>query len=201
MDDLTEASVNGESLYGVESANPGRAGIRALTQRICAAPDYRSFHLLFALKQLAPREYCRLSAKTKAAILVSNLEHVSLSNAWGCLTTLGHRASHDVATQALISLGPVAIPYLEPLLQCADRIDVGGHEGVVSEAHQWRKKDYAYRFIKILIGQVPLYDASPEVRDELIDGLKEELSERPCKIEAPGQLRMPEHPFGIPAPQ
>ena len=100
----------------------------------------------------------------------SRLAHGRYSNDWGHL-----QYDSDIA-RALLQTGPAALPYLRPLLD--DRspfLAMGSMEATQSRADQYRRCDFAYRYICLILGSEPEFDRDPENRDKAIERLKAKL--------------------------
>jgi hypothetical protein len=142
--------------------------------QILARSDYTSYHLLFALRRHSPDVYQGLPAKTKARILVDALEHLPYLNDWGILDP---SSSHDgEAATALLELRAAAIEPLRPVLDNAQPAPLFGSEpATVSQHFQYRRCDFAYRYLSLLLGLDPSFDPEPRKRDEEIARLKVRL--------------------------
>ena len=142
---------------------------------IVAHDDHTAYHLLFALRRHAPNAYRRLPNTTKARVLCDALAHQTYLNDWGYLDPGG---SHDgEAAQALLELGNDA---LQPLISLLDdsrpaRL-FGSEEATISKMYDYRRKDFAYRYVSLLLGWQPAFEADPRSRDIEIERLKSTLS-------------------------
>lgn len=134
-----------------------------------------SYHLLMALREQAPEVYATIPDVTKGRILCDALEKVASLNDFGILRPSG---SHDgVAAWAIVEVGDAAISCLRALLD--DRREgalFGSREAATSKMYQYRRADFAYRYLMLIIGREPTFAANPEDRDDLIDELKREMA-------------------------
>ena len=139
-----------------------------------AHPDHTAYLVLIALRRRDVAGYRRIPDATKAAILACALAHLTLLNDWGYLDPAG---SHDgEAAVALLELGPAAIIKLRPLLGNERSAPLFGSEpATLSSSFGYRRKDFAYRYICMLRGREPAFDADPAVRDAAIERLQADL--------------------------
>ena len=139
-----------------------------------AHPDESSYHVLLALRRLAADDYERLPADVKAGILCSALSTQTHLNDWGYL---GPAESYDgEAAQALLRVGGDAKRRLTSLLD--DRRPAplfGGEEATLSSLYHYRRCDFAYRYLSLIIGTVPRFDADTAQRDAAIASLRTRL--------------------------
>lgn len=177
-DNLEQASLSGKSLMEAPippSIPSEQAWGRSVDRRVRELGDYRAFHLLFLLKGHAPDEFKALPASVKASVLVSNLENVQYLNDWGYLDP---KESYDGrAAQALIDVGKPALPMLRKLL--ADKREAplfGTEEATMSHRFGYRRADYAYRYVMLILGREPAFSVELRERDRLISTLQNELS-------------------------
>jgi hypothetical protein len=146
----------------------------AAIRQISSHPDYTSYHLLWALRQAAPALYESLDTDLKARVFADAITHVQALNDWGYLDPAG---SHDgEAARALLALGCAAIAPLKPLLRDDRPAPLFGSEpATLSNSYRYRRKDFAYRYVMLLNGDTPAFDADPAVRDAAIARLAEKL--------------------------
>lgn len=152
----------------------GSAAVRQITSHA----DFTSYHLLWALRQAAPALYQALPQAVKAQILADALAHVAALNDWGNLDPAG--SFDGEAAVALLALGCAAIGPLEPLLQDGRPAPLFGSEpATLSSLYQYRRKDFAFRYLTLLTGGEPAFDADPAVRDMAIARLAATLNRNP----------------------
>jgi hypothetical protein len=135
-------------------------------------PDSSAYHALFAVQARSLGAYRRIAPAVRAAVLCSALANLVALNDWGHLTV---HVTDGPPALALLELGDAARPCLIPLLH--DRRPAqhfGSIEALISS--QYRRADYAYRYLSILLGRTPSFDLDPGVRDTAIDALAAELS-------------------------
>jgi hypothetical protein len=136
--------------------------------------DYTAYHLLFALRRKAIGAYSRLSPEVRARVLCSALGHLRYLNDWG---TLDPHESHDgEAASALLETGKAAVECLVDLLD--DRRPAplfGSEEATMSSIYQYRRCDFAFRYVSLLRGRTPTFDPQPERRDVEVERLKGNL--------------------------
>jgi hypothetical protein len=136
--------------------------------------DYRSYHLLFAIKNTSKKVYNGLPGETKIMILTSALSEQSNLNDWGYLDT--KKSSDGRSAEALLQLGTAAIKHLTPLLEDSTPASLYGSEaGTMSEHYKYRRKDFAYRYVMLILGEQPTFHADPKERDNDIEALKAKL--------------------------
>jgi hypothetical protein len=136
--------------------------------------DRSSYHLLFAIRRASPVTYGGLDPDGKAKILCDALAHVQFLNDWGYLDPSG---SHDgEAALALLELGRHALLPLEPILDDERPAPLYGSEtATLSSIYKFRRKDFAHRYLALILGRPAEFDADPSIRDRLIEQLKTEL--------------------------
>ena len=135
-------------------------------------PDYTSYHLLLALRRYYPKTYKDVPNADKAAILCSALKNSEFLNDWGN----PHGSYDDTSAKALVELGKDALGSLRPILDDATEAPLwGSKEATVSEVYQFRRKDFAYRYASLILGESPVFHADPKERDKDIETLKAKL--------------------------
>ncbi len=143
-----------------------------------AHADRSSYHLLFAIRRASPSAYQNLGSSAKAAILCDALSHVQFLNDWGYLDP---SESHDgEASVALLELGRDALGSLAPVLSNGSPAPLYGSEtATLSSTYKFRRQDFAYRYVMLILRRLPTFDADPSVRDGQIARLRTELSGKP----------------------
>jgi hypothetical protein len=111
-----------------------------------------------------------LSNDAKVAVLCSALEHVEAANDWGVFSP---EESADYASGLmLIDIGTDALPLLKKLLSDNRQVRLyGSRPSTISVKYKYRRKDYAYRYICMILGRGHSFDAEPEMRDKAIEQL------------------------------
>jgi len=173
MDKLIEEAKAGRSLQRstiLQHLDAAQLDLPAVVRQITSRPDFTSYHLLWALRQASPAMYQGLLNALKARVLADALAHVDAMNDWGYLDPSG---SHDgSAAQALLSLGCAAVEPLVPLLADDRPAPLFGSEpAALSHLYRYRRKDFAYRYLSLLTGSAPAFDADPAMRDVAIERL------------------------------
>lgn len=149
----------------------------AAVERIGSRPDHSSFLLLLALRRDAREAYDALPASTRAAVLCAGLRGNVALNDFGVLDTDGSRDGH--AARALIETGGVTVPLLAALLD--DRSPAGldgSEESTIARTLRLRRADFAYRYLSLILGREPEFDADPSARDVHIAELRAALRSR-----------------------
>jgi hypothetical protein len=140
-------------------------------------PDYTSYHTLLAFKKCYNAVYYRLPPSIRARILCSALHNTRVMNDWGLLSPEG--AYDDLSALALLESGPEAIPLLVPILDDTTKVGVNGSkETTTCSLYRYRRCDYAYRYLCLLLGCEPTFRALPLERDKDIDLLKKNIHRR-----------------------
>jgi hypothetical protein len=137
-------------------------------------PDYKSYHLLFALRRKHVAAYQKISVGIRAAVLCSALKELDFSNDWAepCQSTIDPFRDYETE-QALREIGKPAIHYLLPLLDDR-RVFDSESEGEPAE-YSYRRADYAFRYISWILGLPYEFRVNPVERDEQIESLKNKL--------------------------
>jgi hypothetical protein len=142
---------------------------------VLSHPDYRSYHLLFAIRRDRRTAYDAIEPTVRARVLASVLSrHVGYDD-WNNLDVpLDHRRSDVV--ESLLETRTAAIPYLIPVLHDQERICISGSDAATFAwlVHS-RRCDYAYQFITSALGRKVIWSANPDVRDREIGRLIEDL--------------------------
>jgi hypothetical protein len=178
IEKLIAASVQGITLREVRGISTVSVSAHQLAEAkayILAHPDFTSYHLLFFVKRYSPLSYHSVPDLQKAQILVSTLTHQYAFNDWGHLAPKG---SHDrEVAQALLALGDQVVPILEPVLDDDTPVGLfGSEEATISLLYQYRRCDYAYRYICVLLGKPAHFAKKIEERDRAIQELKKTLA-------------------------
>ena len=152
------------------SLRAGQFDAAAAALEIARLPDMRSYHLLFALRRTSPELYRSLPDGLRARVLVDALANVVALNDWGYLDPSG---SHDdEAARALLETGGAAIGPLNRLLADERPAPLFGSEpATLSSLYHYRRKDFADRYLSLLIGRAPTFEADPAARDAAIADL------------------------------
>jgi hypothetical protein len=132
-------------------------------QYIKKHPDYTSYYLLIAIRRYYPNDYKNISNPDKAAILCSALNNSCELNDWEALLETKQDA-------------------LKPLLLLLDNTNVaplfGSKQATRSSIYSYRRNDFAFRYVCLIVGQTPPFYADPRTRDEAINALKAKLKEK-----------------------
>ncbi len=176
--DLIADSTRGITLG--ESQTLRQAHLDATTRTAAAAylaahPDQSAYHLLFALRRLAPDTYRQVPAGTRAAVLCAALAQQTYLNDWGYLDLGG---SYDgEAAQALLELGQAAQAPLIPLLaDSREALLFGSEDATLSTMYHYRRNDFAYRYLMLIRGEQPTFADTPAQRDAAIHTLQQQLA-------------------------
>jgi hypothetical protein len=159
-----------------ETAHFDAEGARAAAHRIRARPDASSFHLLLALRRESPETYDGLPGQLRAEVLTDALRTLSMLNDFSWMEPGG--PGHDwSAGRALLELGDAARAPLVALLDDDRPARLGGSEAAtLSMLHDYRRADYAYRYLSKLLGRDPVFAAQPAQREAAIRALRDELA-------------------------
>jgi hypothetical protein len=171
---LIAASSKGDMLQESSAYREQRLDARQADEAmraIAETADATRFHVLLALRRDQPERYATLAADTRAAILCAALAHVRWLNDFGLLEPGG--SANDVAGQALVDTDGAARAPLRPLLDDTRPAPLRGSEAAaMSSVYSYRRCDFAYRFLALILGDDPPFDAEPDARDERIAALK-----------------------------
>jgi hypothetical protein len=129
--------------------------------------DARAYHVLMALRSAAPETYEALPADLRAAVLVDALRNGFQFNDWGYLEPGG--GYDGPAAAALLETGESAVAPLRDLLDDDSKAQMTGSEiAEFARLYRYRIKDFAYRYLSLLLGRQPGFDKDPESRDQAI---------------------------------
>ena len=163
-----------ESKALLEGPFPASALLRA-KDYVELHPNHTSYHLLFAVRRHSRDLYSQISTQAKAKTLCSALERAPFLNDWGYLAPDG--GSYDgEAAEALLEIPRPAVQHLEGVLRDRRPAHVfGSEEATMSHVYHYRRADFAYRYICLILGRKPTFDPDPTERDNAIRKLIEEL--------------------------
>jgi hypothetical protein len=180
LEALVAESSQGLSLSESKVLSQGPPTADQLTEAerwVAGHPDHRSYHLLFLLREHAAERYERLPADLRARVLTAALGHLKYLNDWGYLDPA---ESYDgKAAKALLALGAAALPHLRPLL--TDRRPAplfGSEEATMSHRYQYRRADFAARYVALILGEEAPFAEQVSQRDRAIATLMERLGAR-----------------------
>ena len=142
--------------------------------QVNARPDATSYHLLLTLRRNAPQAYEQIPPETRAAVLTDALRTQANLNDFG---HLGPGGGYDgPAGQPLVELGEPAIGPLKALLS-DDRPAplMGSEEATLASEHEYRRSDFAFRYLSEILGREPAFAPTPAERDPAIAALRAEL--------------------------
>lgn len=136
--------------------------------------DYTSYHLLLAVRKYYPASYKEVSTDDKVAILCSALKNSTYLNDWGILYISD---SFDGETaKAFLETGKTALKSLAVILDDDESVPLfGSKEATTSKTYAYRRKDFAYRYASLILGESPVFHADPKERDKDIETLKAKL--------------------------
>jgi hypothetical protein len=136
-------------------------------------PDRSSCGILLDIRRLDLPTYVSIDESIRARILVSWLAFASTIDEWGWLND---EFSWAESGTAVLEVGAYALPLLEMVLDDESRID--SDEGQVNATYERicaRRKDFAYKYICLILKKHPAYSPNPQERDRDIEALKVEL--------------------------
>jgi hypothetical protein len=140
-------------------------------------PDYKSYHLLMAVRGTNPRAYKELPAKLRASVLCSTLKEQASFDDWkdpdSKSVDLGDATDSE---KALIECGVAAIPYLLPLLD--DHTEAWQSEYEEEPEYEYRRADYAFRYVCWILKMPYSFQPEPADRDKDIATLKKKVGRR-----------------------
>jgi hypothetical protein len=161
----------------IESAVAGMSAreIEVARGYIRQHPDVSSYILLMALREQAPETYAVIADETKAKVLCAALAKAMFLNDFGYLES---SESYDgKAAKALIKIGKPAVHCLSELLGDRSKGPLwGSQEATLSSSLQYRRADFAYRYIMLILNRKPVFSDDPAERDRLIADLQKELN-------------------------
>src|SRR5271165_1107218 len=136
--------------------------------------DYTSYFLLLVLRTHHRDAYKQLDKDVRATIFCSALENTLALNDW---SILAEKDSGDMeSAHALLETGKVALKYLKPLLgNDKPALLDGSQESTLSIGYKYRRKDFAYRYASLILGQSASFWPDPKRRDKDIETLKSKL--------------------------
>jgi hypothetical protein len=170
LEDSRDELLLGQS-EAFEDAAFDPATAEAGAREVIARGDASAFHVLMALRESAPATYEALSPAVRAAVLADALRTQSQLNDWGYLEPGG--GYDGPAAAALLEAGDAAVAPLRPLLDDDSRAEMTGSE-IAEMAHRlrYRRKDFAARYLSLLLGREPAFDPDPATRDRAIEALR-----------------------------
>ena len=140
-------------------------------------PNFHSYYLLFAVRMYFPNHYKEISAEVKAKVLCSALKNIKFLNDWGWITP--SRSFDAESAEALLELGKSAIKELAPLLEDTNNAPIAGSGGTTSSFYKYMRRDFAYRYISVILkqeaGSMPILMCEHKNIKMLIEKLKNDL--------------------------
>ena len=135
---------------------------------------YTSYHLLLAIRKYHPASYKDISTEDKAKVLCSALANSYFLNDWGYLS---EESFDGDSAKALLEIGKPALKFLVPVMESDKEGPLfGGKEALLSSFYHYRRKDFAYRYISLILGQPPpAFSKNAKERDKDIESLKLKL--------------------------
>ncbi len=159
-----------------EKAHLDEPTAQAVRRAVEAARDFSGYHLLMALRRERPEIYLQVPDTIKAEVLSSALGHVKWLNDWGYLDPGG--SWDDVSAQALVATGWVAASRLRELLDDQRPAPLSGSEMAFLSSHYgYRRCDFAFRYLSLILGVDPAFQPDPALRDTNIAELRSRLVE------------------------
>jgi hypothetical protein len=127
--------------------------------------------LLLVIKEHFPNEYKRIPQDSKAAVLCSALKNIRCMNDWGYLHP--SKGVDKGPAEALLATGDSAKTGLIALLDDESEAPlIGSEAATLSQKYGFRRKDFAYRYLSLLLGDMPRFDVDVKNRDKEIEKLK-----------------------------
>jgi len=185
MQQLIHESENKEMLMcskTLETKQVPQQDVPAFLDHISKHSDYRSYHLLFALRRDHRDIYNKIPVSICATILSSTLEKIDCLNDWGDLRLEPEDYLDYEPVKALLDIGKPAVPYLLPLLEDNTPATLeGSEEATDSYEAKYRRADWACRFISLILKFPYRFSEDPEERDMGIAALKRKLERQKRK--------------------
>ena len=137
-------------------------------------PAISSYHLLMALRDQRPRAYAQITDEIKAKVLCNAMARLAFLNDFGYLDP--SESYDDMAGKAIIEVGKPALPCLVRLLEDRSEAPLSGSQpATLFAAFHYRRADFAYRHIMLILGRRPTFPADLAERDKLIGELQKEM--------------------------
>jgi hypothetical protein len=126
--------------------------------------DKRAYYFLLQLSWNHPNIYCAVAEDVKTNVLCSGFTQATNVNTWG------HLQGFTSAGGLLVDLGHKVLPCLYGLLNDTSRVSYGWNWESMGMAidQKWRKKDFAYRYAALIVGEEPNVPENPKARDVTI---------------------------------
>jgi hypothetical protein len=161
--------------YDIRRVRLSNDEIASLYEIVNRQQDYRSYLLLMYIRSIDPGAFARIQPEVRSRVLVSALAMQTSLNDWGYLDEGG---SYDgPATEALLETGTTAVQFLLPLLADTSSAPLmGSEESTMAVRYGYRRCDFAYRYIMILLKERPSFQANALSRDQDIERLRGRLS-------------------------
>jgi hypothetical protein len=120
-----------------------------------------------ALRRDDPTAYSAITPTARGAVLVAALRTLTFLNDFGYLEP--NESWDGPAAQALLGTGDAAAPALRAALDDHAPAPLrGSEEATLAELHDYRRADFAYRYLALVLGRPAVFLATPAERDALI---------------------------------
>jgi hypothetical protein len=161
-----------EAYRGAELDDAAAAEVRDAVRR---QPDASRYHLLMLLARRRPERAAEIPASERAAVLAGALAALTFLNDFGHLDPA---ESYDgPAARELLATDGAAREPLAPLLADTREAPLRGSEAAtMSHVYGYRRCDFAYRYLCLVLGETPEFDRDPGRRDAAIARLRERVA-------------------------
>jgi hypothetical protein len=170
-DGLTKKPLGHSDAFTKEIPINGRKAKKVIEDN----PNYRSYHLLMALRKTNARAYKKISANVRASVLCSTLKKQTCFDDWMAPDCETVKVMHVTDSEkALVECGLPAIPNLLRLLD--DHTEACDSENEEEPEYEYRRADYAFRYASWILKIPYSFQPEPADRDKDIARLKRKLA-------------------------
>jgi hypothetical protein len=133
--------------------------------------DIKSHFLLMILAESYPNTYNIIPDSAKITAFCNGFSKSNKMNYWSILKPNTTKYGELEAGKLLVDLGRGIVPCMSKNLMDTMKIDFGWNfdSRAISYKYKWRRKDFAYRYCALALGETPIFLEKPEERDMVIN--------------------------------
>ena len=146
--------------------------------------DIKAHFLLMMLCLDYPDRYQLLEDSIKCEVFCFSFSHMYSMDYWGSLAIEPNgRSKEGIAGIMLTRLGKQMVPCLYTSLRDTTLLQYGWsfETRALPKMYKWRRKDFAYRYAALILGEKPIFLKDPHDRDKVIEDFIEKYEKEMVK--------------------